>query len=169
MSAQAFVLIYGLPFLALWATRERWSPAIGADSNRMDGMKALVWAWLGLGLLLRLPLLWDAGFHYDIGTYKAWSLKLSNPDAPLQLYEEGYFADYPPLYMYALALIGGLARSFGLENTAHFTPLIKLPGTLCDLAVAWPCPTTQTHARSPRHVDPQPKRTRCLDPRPPSS
>lgn len=137
MSAQAFILIYGLPFLALWATRERWSPAIGADANRLDGMKTLIWAWLGLGLIIRLPLLWDVGFHYDIGTYKAWALKLSDPAAPLHIYEDGYFADYPPLYMYVLASIGWFVRTFGLDNTAHFTPLIKLPGTLCDLAVSW--------------------------------
>lgn len=136
MSAQVFVLVYGLPFLALWATRERWSHAIGADTRRLSYTSALFFAWLALGLLIRLPLLWDAGFHYDIGTYKAWALKLSDPAAPFKLYEDGYFADYPPLYMYALAAIGWWARTFGLESTAHFTALIKLPGTLCDLAVA---------------------------------
>ncbi len=134
MSAQAFILLYGLPFLALFFARERLH---NLDRPKgLDRDTTLILAWLGLGVLIRLPLLWDGGFHYDIGTYKAWALKLSNPAAPLQIYEDGYFADYPPLYMYVLGAIGAFVRSFGLESSGHFVALIKTPALLADMAVA---------------------------------
>lgn len=134
MSPQAFILLYGLPFLALFFARDRLHNVNGPSWLTRDS--TLILAWLGLGLLIRLPLLWDGGFHYDIGTYKAWALKLSDPAAPLKIYEDGYFADYPPLYMYVLGAIGALVRFFGLESSGHFVALIKTPALLADTAVA---------------------------------
>lgn len=134
MSPQAFILLYGLPFLALFFARDRLHSLSRPSWLTRDN--TLILAWLSLGLLIRLPLLWDGGFHYDIGTYKAWALKLSDPAAPLKIYQDGYFADYPPLYMYVLAAIGTLVRSLGLESSGHFVALIKTPGLLADTAVA---------------------------------
>lgn len=131
MSAQVFTLLFGLPFLwVFYQSRPGTSPAATAAA----GLRPLL-GLLAFGLLLRLPLLWDAGFHYDTGTYKAWALKLSDPAAPLRIYEAGYFADYPPLYMYILGALGWLAREFGLQGSSHFTALIKLPPLLADVAV----------------------------------
>lgn len=132
MSVQAFALVYGAPFIALWLLARRQTPELRLDRERL-----WLLLWLAAGLLLRLPLLWDAGFHYDTSTYKAWALKLSDPAAPWRIYQPGYFADYPPLYMYVLGSLGHLARGLGLEGSAHFTALIKLPALLADMAVAW--------------------------------
>ncbi len=133
MSVQAFALLYGIPFVFLCLSR-RYADGLHLPQIRSHWL--LLGLWLGVGVLLRLPFLWDSGFHYDTGTYKAWALKLSDPAQPLQIYQQGYFADYPPLYMYVLAALGWLARHLGLDNGAHFTALIKLPALLCDLAVA---------------------------------
>ncbi len=129
MSVQTFVLLYSLPLLAFWLRYSARPPAGPADVRRLA---LLV---LATGLLLRIALLWHGGFHYDTGTYKAWALKLSDPQAPWQIYQPGYFADYPPLYMYVLAALGWLARQLGLESSTHFTALIKLPALCADLLV----------------------------------
>ncbi len=131
MSAQVFTLLFGLPFLWVFYQSRPGAPSGLSSKFSLQPLLAL----LAFGLLLRLPLLWDPGFHFDTGTYKAWALKLSDPTAPLRIYEEGYFADYPPLYMYVLATLGWLAREFGLQGSSHFTALIKLPPLLADVAV----------------------------------
>lgn len=135
MNTASFLGLYGLVFLlvAAWIWQHRHTlDAVVAGFDRRHLL-----AWLGAGLLLRLPLLWDAGFHFDTGTYKAWALAASNPDDPLNLYREGYFADYPPFYMYVLAALGAVARLLGWETAAHFTALIKLPALLCDAAASF--------------------------------
>ena len=57
---------------------------------------------------------------------------------PGGFYAPGYFADYPPGYMYVLWVLG--AVSHALEpfiGGQAITGLIKLPGILADLGVAW--------------------------------
>lgn len=135
MNTVAFLSLYGSAFLLLAGFVVRRTTAT-AGSLPITPPAAQVMAWLAVGILLRLPLLWDTGFHYDTGTYKAWALTASDPADPLNLYKEGYFADYPPFYMYVLAALGTLARLLHIESTAHFTALIKMPALLCDVAVA---------------------------------
>jgi dolichyl-phosphate-mannose-protein mannosyltransferase len=133
LSTVAFLSLYGLAFLLLAGyTARRTAPSQAAAALA----PAALLGWLALGVALRLPLLWDTGFHYDTGTYKAWALTASDPADPLNLYKEGYFADYPPLYMYVLALIGSIARLLSWESSPHFTTLVKLPALLCDATTA---------------------------------
>ncbi len=136
MHAQTFFLLYSLPFFALCMLCWRQScPGLPQGPASSPNLRYVL-LWLLAGVLIRLPLLWDAGFHYDTGTYKAWALKLSDPANAFAVYEDGYFADYPPLYMYILAMIGALARWSGLADSSHFTALIKLPPLLCDIGVS---------------------------------
>ncbi|MFA5938566.1 MAG: phospholipid carrier-dependent glycosyltransferase [Sinimarinibacterium sp.] len=135
MNSVAFVSLYGSAFLLVAGFVIRRTIASG-PSPLVDPRMTQVLAWLVVGVLLRLPLLWDSGFHYDTGTYKAWALTASDPADPLNLYKEGYFADYPPFYMYVLAALGTIARALDWGGSAHFTALVKIPALLCDIAVS---------------------------------
>jgi 4-amino-4-deoxy-L-arabinose transferase-like glycosyltransferase len=96
---------------------------------------------LVLGLVLRvfiagvyLPM---SGFAIDIGDFSAWGQRMASV-GPGDFYEEGYFSDYPPGYLYVLWLLGGLggllAPIVGQDATAG---LVKIPGILADIGVAW--------------------------------
>ncbi|QHS08931.1 phospholipid carrier-dependent glycosyltransferase [Sinimarinibacterium sp. NLF-5-8] len=141
MDTASFISLYGLGFV-LFATAlvqrsgasAKVGASVGADTFTFSRHQWLI--WLAVGLALRLPLLWQDGFFYDTGTYKAWALAASNPADPLNLYKEGYFADYPPFYMYVLGALGAIARALDWSTSPHFTALIKLPALLCDLATS---------------------------------
>jgi dolichyl-phosphate-mannose-protein mannosyltransferase len=132
LNTAAFLGLYGLAFVlfVVWLLRHRDA----ADAALPAFGRRQLLGWLAIGIALRLPLLWDTGFHYDTGTYKAWALAASNPEDPLNLYKEGYFADYPPFYMYVLGLLGAIARLLDWGTSTHFTALVKLPALLCDAA-----------------------------------
>lgn len=75
-------------------------------------------------------------YRVDVGSYSAWAMKLA-AEGPARLYAPGYFADYPPGYMYVLWAIGLVARAFELAwQSSAFLILLKLPALLADLAVA---------------------------------
>jgi dolichyl-phosphate-mannose-protein mannosyltransferase len=89
---------------------------------------------LAVGLAVRLiaaPAI--EGFSSDVNTFKAWALAAA--DNLSGFYNTGMFADYPPLYIYVLFLIGKLAGFAG--PAVHFTLLIKLPAILADIATAY--------------------------------
>src|SRR6185369_13372594 len=45
------------------------------------------------------------GFDTDLGTYKAWALRLAEV-GPADFYAPNYFCDYPPGYLYLLWIVG---------------------------------------------------------------
>ncbi|MGB1560913.1 MAG: glycosyltransferase family 39 protein [Sinimarinibacterium flocculans] len=135
MNTIAFVSLYGLLFLLIAGfVARRDLDAPGAAGARLH--RGWVCAWLVLGALIRLPLLWDTGFHYDTGTYQAWALAASDPADPLGVYDDGVYTDHPPLLMYALAVVGAVVRLLGWETSPHFLPLLKLPALLADAATS---------------------------------
>ena len=54
-----------------------------------------------------------AGYLYDTNTFTAWAAHLAEV-GPGRFYADGYFADYPPGYMYVLWAAGSLCRALGL-------------------------------------------------------
>ena len=88
---------------------------------------------LALRLLLAAT---TAGYPYDTGTFSAWASLLAE-GGPSAFYTGGFFADYPPGYLYLLWGIGALTRALGL---APLSPgalvLLCTPPILCDLALA---------------------------------
>ena len=109
-------------------------------TRRLDAGTILM-TLLVLGLALRvfiaafyLPL---SGLANDIGTFNAWGQRLASL-GPAGFYEPGYFADYPPGYMYVLWLLGivggALTPVVGQNATGG---LVKIPGILADIGVAW--------------------------------
>jgi Gpi18-like mannosyltransferase len=49
------------------------------------------------------------GFGADVGSYQAWALQIATL-GPAHTYQEGYFLDYPPGYLYGLWVAGTFAR-----------------------------------------------------------
>jgi 4-amino-4-deoxy-L-arabinose transferase-like glycosyltransferase len=98
-------------------------------------------ALLALGLLVRailaavvMPL---SGFAIDVGDFTAWGLRLASV-GPGGFYQEGYFSDYPPGYLYVLWLLGSIGKTAGSFIGVDITRgLIKIPGILADAGVAW--------------------------------
>ena len=100
-------------------------------------MLLLLIAGLALRVVVAAVLLPQSGFHTDVNAFSAWALRLADV-GPGGFYAPGYFADYPPGYMYVLWVLG--AVSHALEpfiGGQAITGLIKLPGILADLGVAW--------------------------------
>jgi predicted membrane-bound dolichyl-phosphate-mannose-protein mannosyltransferase len=111
------------------------------DSVRRLDAPTILTTILVLGLALRvfiaalyLPL---SGFAIDIGDFSAWGQRLASV-GPSGFYEEGYFSDYPPGYLYVLWLLGTLGKALtplvGGDATGG---LVKIPGILADIGIAW--------------------------------
>jgi Gpi18-like mannosyltransferase len=86
--------------------------------------------------LLRVALaVTTRGYAADITTFSAWAGHAA--DGLAAFYSPGYFADYPPGYIYMLWLIGKLRLMLGIDFDAPvFLVLLKLPAILADIATA---------------------------------
>ncbi|MBQ3009009.1 MAG: DUF2029 domain-containing protein, partial [Oscillospiraceae bacterium] len=76
----------------------------------------------------------DYAFWYDVSCFKAWAdctayYGLNN------MYHSGIFLDYPPGYMYVLALTKVIQSVFSINyDSVLYTYIIKLPAILADIA-----------------------------------
>ena len=93
----------------------------------------VLWASLlfGAALALRLWLGYSSqGFTTDTDTFKSWA-SLANQVGFSELYEQDVFLDYPPGYLYVLALLDRIRLLLGLSvESQAYTLLIKLPSLL---------------------------------------
>ncbi|MGH2489576.1 MAG: hypothetical protein ACRDFR_08170, partial [Candidatus Limnocylindria bacterium] len=64
---------------------------------------------LALRILVAAVILPQSGLHNDITAFSAWALRLADV-GPGEFYAPGYFADYPPGYMYVLWVLGEISR-----------------------------------------------------------
>ena len=87
-----------------------------------------------IGFVLRLVLALFGAFQGDLDIFRAWSDRLVDV-GPGEFYAEGFFADYPPGYLYVLWLLGRVARLLGDDTASNY--LLKLPGVLADMGIAW--------------------------------
>ena len=93
---------------------------------------------LGGALLLRrgLALVTD-GYPYDMSCFVAWGDKLA-AEGPAAFYSEGYFADYPPGYLWVLGLVGAIRAALHIAYESKWTYfLLALVPSLCDCGLAW--------------------------------
>ncbi|MBC8016949.1 MAG: hypothetical protein H7X83_00315 [Verrucomicrobia bacterium] len=75
------------------------------------------------------------GYAADITTFSAWAAHAA--DGLTSFYSPGFFADYPPGYIYVLWLVGKLRLVLGIDfDTPAFLVLLKLPAILADIATA---------------------------------
>ncbi|AIQ56104.1 phospholipid carrier-dependent glycosyltransferase [Paenibacillus borealis] len=113
------------------------------SSERLLNQQDVIYTrWLyvlfGVAFILRIWIgLTAQGYQNDMNTFMAWSHRLTDL-GPGNFYEEGYFADYPPGYLYVLYLLSllhglfGFAGGSGAENV-----LYKLPAIISDLVLGW--------------------------------
>ncbi len=90
---------------------------------------------LAVALVLRLLLAFLPGFDVDIGVFRFWSIQLAEK-GPWHFYDEDFFTDYAPGYMYVLLLIGKLREWFDLTD-GQVEYVLKLPSIAADLASAY--------------------------------
>jgi dolichyl-phosphate-mannose--protein O-mannosyl transferase len=78
-----------------------------------------------------------SGFGVDIGDFSSWGQRLAQT-GPGAFYEQGYFSDYPPGYLYVLWLLGSIGSWLQPVVGIDITPgLVKIPPILADAGVAW--------------------------------
>ena len=96
-----------------------------------------LWVVLALALALRLVLaLVTEGYPYDMSCFVAWGDKLA-AQGPAAFYSEGYFADYPPGYLWVLGLVGVVRAALGIAYESRWTHLLlALVPSVCDCVSA---------------------------------
>ena len=116
--------------IGLWRLGRPFPPIPTAETLRLCGLLTAIFA-------LKVWIAPAYSYRVDLGTYAAWAHKLAAL-GPANFYAEGYFADYPPGYMYVLWGIGSLTKALGLASGSAFAIiLLKLPALLADGAIAW--------------------------------
>lgn len=100
-----------------------------SDTN----IKILMFTLLCIGLLLRISASTLMEGHNDINLFKNWATIAANNLS--QFYTSSKSADYPPLYIYILFLIGKIANLPVMSS--YYTLLLKLPAIIADIATAY--------------------------------
>ena len=121
--------------------------------NQTTKTKHILWLLLGCALLLRLVLaLVTEGYPYDMSCFVAWGDKLASEGAA-NFYSEGYFADYPPGYLWVLGLVGAIRAALHIAYESKWTYfLLALVPSLCDCAAAALVYTTARRAELREHA-----------------
>lgn len=67
-----------------------------------------------------------------------WPGATSWPPRSRRFYSEGYFADYPPGYLWVLGLVGAIRAALHIAYESKWTYfLLALVPSLCDCGLAW--------------------------------
>ncbi len=85
---------------------------------------------IALWLVKTLALMAFPGFGVDVGSYQAWALQISDL-GPANTYQQGYFLDYPPGYLYALWIAGIVARVVGAGGDT-LRIIVESPALIAD-------------------------------------
>lgn len=96
--------------------------------------KLLIFTLLGIGLLLRIAAstLMD-GYGGDINLFKNWAETAVNGFS--NFYASARQADYPPLYIYVLGLIGKISSTFNMNS--YYVLMLKIPAIIADIITSY--------------------------------
>ncbi len=97
-----FSLVLYEVYLILWPLYEE------GDQYLTIAIFAVVVLWS----LKTLALFAFPGFGVDVGSYQGWAGQIAQM-GPAQTYQQGYFLDYPPGYLYALWIAGIMVQMLG--------------------------------------------------------
>ncbi len=100
--------------------------------------KMLLGVILLLGFIVRLGLAFvTEGYHYDTSCFFAWGYRMVDI-GPANFYAEDYFCDYPPGYMYILAMVANILKVFNINYTEQIARLIlAFVPSLMDIGTAY--------------------------------
>ncbi len=112
--------------------------ALAVASLRGDNEASLDSTIIGLTALAAIKtamLPFFPGFGPDVGSYQAWALQIAKL-GPAHTYQQGYFLDYPPGYLYALWVAGVIA---GMMHAAGDTlrVIVEGPAIVADFFLAF--------------------------------
>ncbi len=127
----AGALLAAIVVYALWLLA-RPSPREGEGTGDLKRVLLLL---SGLMVLKALALQCFTGFSVDLGTYEAWALKIATL-GPAHAYQEGYFLDYPPGYLYALWAAGAFANAVGAGLGEALKVIVEMPPLIGDFALS---------------------------------
>jgi Gpi18-like mannosyltransferase len=102
-------------------------------------MKYSILLFLALGFLVRLLafLFIDYMFVNDVHTFQAWGIQLASNGLG-GFYTSGMWSDYPPGFLYVLALLGTFRNLFEWDVLSPiFNFFTFLPAMLADLAIGY--------------------------------
>ncbi len=93
---------------------------------------------IGVAFILRVWIgLTAQGYQNDMNTFIAWGQRMLDL-GPGKFYEEGYFADYPPGYLYILYMLSLIRGIFGFAHGSGGENLLfKLPAIISDLVLGF--------------------------------
>lgn len=93
---------------------------------------------IGVAFILRVWIgLTAQGYQNDMNTFIAWGQRMVDL-GPGKFYEEGYFADYPPGYLYILYILSFIRGVFGFAHGSGGENLLfKLPAIISDLVLGY--------------------------------
>ena len=92
----------------------------------------LVLAALAVLKLVVMP--YFPGFGPDVGDYQAWASQIAT-FGPAHTYQQGFFLDYPPGYLYGLWVAGIFAHALGATGD-FYRVIIQSPAIVADFALA---------------------------------
>lgn len=93
---------------------------------------------IGVAFILRVWIgLTAQGYQNDMNTFISWGQRMVDL-GPGKFYEEGYFADYPPGYLYILYVLSAIRGVLGFtQGSGGENLLFKLPAILSDLVLGY--------------------------------
>jgi Gpi18-like mannosyltransferase len=101
-----------------------------SDSGLLPAL--LVLAALAVVKLAVMP--YFPGFGPDVGDYQAWASQIAT-FGPAHTYQQGFFLDYPPGYLYGLWVAGIFAHAIGATGN-FYRVVIQSPAIVADFALA---------------------------------
>ncbi len=119
-----------LAFIAVYRKHERFS----SDSGKNAFIFACV---LAAAFVIRLFIAYSVfGYHTDINCFSSWGERML-AEGPADFYSEGYFCDYPPVYMLVLGIVAAVRNVLGIPyHSAAHVLLIKLIPIMFDILLA---------------------------------
>lgn len=132
-----FLLLAGLVFYLLQKaspTKKQKSVSSPEDTGKE---KLVLFSLLGIGFIIRIIIASQSeGLPFDTLCFKMWSSVASTNLAGF--YTSGIFADYPPVYIYVLSVLGKLASLSNLYTLPWaYSIMMKIPSVLADLVTAY--------------------------------
>ncbi len=93
-------------------------------------LRWVIFSLVGLLIIKTMGLMAFSGFGTDVGSYQAWALQIADL-GPAHTYQQGYFLDYPPGYLYALWAAGVVSRAIGAGGDT-LRIIVESPSLIAD-------------------------------------
>ncbi|MGH7926092.1 MAG: phospholipid carrier-dependent glycosyltransferase, partial [Candidatus Binatus sp.] len=117
--------------LVVYAFIDYLRPAFDEPDSRLT-TTLLVLGGLAAAKLAVMP--YFPGFGPDVGDYQAWASQIAT-FGPAHTYQQGFFLDYPPGYLYGLWLVGIIAHGIGATGE-FYRVIIESPAIVADFTLA---------------------------------